>query len=87
MTRHARRCVTELALRSVLSVLLAILEMNRAHVKVRRTLLTATWCDHDVCYMAMYVDDDECERGEASCRDGTYCDNTPGKYICKGEPA
>ncbi len=22
----------------------------------------------------------------ASCRDGTYCDNTPGKYICKGRP-
>ena len=21
----------------------------------------------------------------ASCHDGTYCENSPGKYICKGE--
>jgi len=30
-------------------------------------------------------DDDECEKGVASCRDDTYCENTPGKYTCKGE--
>ena len=34
------------------------------------------------------LDDNECESGNAECSVGTYCENTPGKYVCKGsEPA
>ncbi len=32
----------------------------------------------------LIIDDDECENGTAKCSEGTYCENTPGKFACKG---
>jgi len=36
-------------------------------------------------YILLVTDIDECYDELAECKDGTYCDNTPGNYECKGE--
>ena len=36
-------------------------------------------------YTFLAADIDECDDEVAECKDGTYCDNTPGSYKCKGE--
>ena len=37
------------------------------------------------CVAMVIADKDECMGEDPPCSDGTYCENTPGSYICKGE--